>query len=135
MKYLFINTWNGSGYSDSDIEIHDEVSWPLWSDYKDYDEVEFYWNIKKQTKTIRFRYKEDWGCHHYEPLKDDVIAVALFPNVNDWKIITDLETLEKFKALVRKGMIEEGDGDEDNIFGYCSHAVYKDDYDLILCEV
>lgn len=135
MKYLFINTWNGSGYSDSDIEIHDEVSWPLWSDYKNYDEVEFYWNIKEQTKTIRFRYKEDWGCHHYEPLKNDVIAVALFPNVNDWKIITDLETLEKFKALVRKGMIEEGDGDEDNIFGYCAHAVYEDDYDLILCEV
>jgi len=135
MKYLFINTWNGSGYSDSDIEIHDEVSWPIWSEYKDYDEVEFYWNIKEQTKTTRFRNKEDWGCHHYEPLKNDVIAVALFPNVNDWEIITDLETLEKFKALVRKGMIEEGDGDEDNIFGYCSHAVYEDDYDLILCEV
>ena len=95
MKYLFINTWNGCGYSDSDIEIHDEVSWPLWSDYKDYDEVEFYWNIKEQTKTIRFRYKEDWGCHHYEPLKD-----AEYSHIGSIGNLSIDKIREKMKSLI-----------------------------------
>ena len=149
-KYLFVNTWNGSGYSNSDIEIHNslETLQNQINDVSDYQEIELQYNKQKETMTTRFRYKDDWGCHHYEPLKDDVLAVAIFPNINEWELVTNNNTLDKYKNIIRIANQEEEDyeqGEKIPCYGYANyenfcHAIDDSelpfgDCDLILCEV
>jgi hypothetical protein len=149
-KYLFINTWNGAGHSESDIEIHNtlETIHNQVHDVCDYQEIELTYNSDKNIMTTRFRHKDDWGCHHYEPLKDDVIAVVIFPNINEWELITNNNTLEEYKNIVRIANQEEEDydeGEEIPCYGYANYDNFcheiddselpYGDCDLILCEV
>ena len=146
-KYLITDTWNGEGYSDCDIEILEVENYPNGTPKVEelkkrlMDRSTILCNLKSieiTDNSITYQINndcQDAGTYHFEPLTEDMIAVAIFPNICGHEVIRDIETLEKYKTLVRKGMIEDDDLDEDNIFGYCSHAVINDDLDLILCEV
>ena len=146
-KYLITDSWNGQGYSDSDIEILEVDNYPSGTPKhvalkkRLLDRVINLYNLKSIEITdawINYQIDNDCrdaGTFYFEPLTEDMIAVAIFPNICGHEVIKDIETLEKYKTLVRKGMIEDDDLDEDNIFGYCAHTVIDDDLDLILREV
>jgi hypothetical protein len=146
-KYLITDTWNGQGYSDSDVEILEVENYPSGTPKKEelkkrlINRITILDNLKSieiTNNSITYQIDndcQDAGTYHFEPLTKDMIAVAILPNICGHEVIRDIETLEKYKTLVRQGMIEDNDLDEDNIFGYCAHAVINDDLDLILREV
>ena len=146
-KYLVTDTWNGGGYSDCDIEICEVENYPSGTPKQEelkkrlINRITSYDNLKTIEITddsITYQIDndcQDAGTYYFEPLTEDMIAVAIFPNICGHEVIKDMERLEKYKNLVRKGMIEDGDGDEDNIFGYCAHSVLENDLDIILREV
>ena len=148
-KYLVTNTWNGQGYSDCDIEILEVENYPSGTPKlkelkkRLMDRITILDNLKSiQITDNSIAYQidndcQDAGTYHFEPLTKDMIAVAIFPNICEHEVVRDKETLTEYKNLVAKGMIEEGEADceADNIFGYCAHAIYKDDLDLILREI
>tara|TARA_B100000035_G_scaffold74048_1_gene61370 strand:+ start:619 stop:1071 length:453 start_codon:yes stop_codon:yes gene_type:complete len=146
-KYLITDAWNGEGYSDSDIEILEVENYPGGTPKQEklkkklINRITNLNNLKSieiTDNSVTYQIDndcQDAGTYHFEPLTEDIIAVAIFPNICGHEVIRDIETLEKYKTLVRKGMIEDDYLDEDNIFGYCSHSVIDDDLDLILREV
>ena len=146
-KYLITDTWNGEGYSDSDIEILEVENYPSGTPKQEelkkrlINRIIILDNLKSieiTDNSITYQIDndcQDAGTYYFEPLTEDILAVAIFPNICGHEVIRDIETLEKYKTLIRKGMIEDDDLDEDNIFGYCAHAVIDDDLDLILREV
>jgi len=78
----------------------------------------------------------NWGCYHYEPLTDDMLAVALFPNINEWEIIRDEETLNEYENLVRESLQEEYyKFNEEDIYGHLADCKGKDESDLILRRI
>lgn len=146
-KYLITDSWNGQGYSDSDIEILEVENYPSGTPKHEelknklLNRIINLYDLKSIEITDTYiTYQIDNDCRdagtfYFQPLTEDMIAVAIFPNICGHEVIRDVETLEKYKTLVRKGMIEDDDLDEDNIFGYCAHTVIDDDLDLILREV
>ena len=152
MQYLVTDVWNGEGYSDSDVEIHEVDIYPsghpkteelqrkLIESILDLHNIE---SIKINDSSITYQIDnecQDSGTFHFEPLTDDILAVAIFPNVCEHEVIRDQETLEEYKSLVREAM-EEDDWefnskyDDSDIYGYVAHAMGIDESDLILREV
>ena len=152
MQYLVTDVWNGEGYSDSDVEIHEVDTYPsghpkteelqrkLIESILDLHNIE---SIKINDSSITYQTNndcQDAGTFHFEPLTEDILAVAIFPNVCEHEVIRDQETLEEYKSLVREAM-EEDDWefnskyDDSDIYGYVAHAMGIDESDLILREV
>lgn len=151
-KYLITDTWNGEGYSDSDIEIlevenylsgspkQEELKEKLLNRIIDLHNLK---SIEITDNSITYQIDndcQDSGTYHFEPLTEDMIAVAIFPNICGHEVIRDIETLEKYKTLVREAMNEDdwefnSKYDDSDIYGYVAHAKGIDESDLILCEV
>jgi hypothetical protein len=150
--FLLIDTWNGEGYSDSDVEIHATNPNCLKEKIFGYMQsqnpniVEFKQDGENPIGTLRFGMLDeiedngechyDWGCYHYEPLTEDMLAVALFPNINEWEIIRDEETLNEYENLVKESLQEEYyEFNEEDIYGHVAHCKGKDESDLILRRI
>jgi hypothetical protein len=148
MRYLITDTWNGEGYSDSDIEIREVDTYPsghpkthelqrkLIESILDIGNLK---SIEINCNSITYQLDndcQDAGVFHFEPLTDDILAVAIFPNICEREIIRDQETLEEYKSFVREALEEEYTEFEDSeIFNFCAHAKGMDESDLILREV
>ena len=148
MQYLITDTWNGEGYSDSDIEIHEVDTYPsghpkihklqrkLIESILDINNLK---SIEINDDSIIYQTDndcQDAGIFYFEPLTNDILAVAIFPNICEHKVIRDKDTLEEYKSFVREALAEEySDYDEHEIFGYCAECVGKDESDLILRKV
>ena len=149
MQYLITDTWNGEGYSESDIEILEVDLYPSGIPKTDklreklLKRIIGFGNLKSieiDESSITYRIDndcQDAGVFYYEPLTDDILAVAIFPTICDREVIRDIETLEKYKELVRKALAEEYyEFDDSEIDGYCVHEDGVNfDKDFILREV
>ena len=151
-KYLITDAWNGEGYSYSDIEILEVENYlngsPKQEQLKEklLNRIIDLHNLKSieiTDNSITYQIDNDCkdaGTYHFEPLTEDMIAVAIYPNICEHKVIRDVETLEKYKNLVREAMREDdwefnSKYDDSDIYGYVAHAKGIDESDLILREV
>jgi len=134
VNYLIVDTWNGEGYSECSAELKhfdslsDAVKHCVNSAFDCIgDEVEI---EGKQTISIHNGYVqydtfndcEDSGAVHYLLIEEDVLAVALFPLINDYEVITSKERLDEVIEA-----INEGKEDDVEIYDEFHHEVYCDD--------
>lgn len=122
MRVLIVDLWNGEGYSDSKAWIKDFKSeekirkYILKGVFKSSGGIDNlmyeFGNLDSDDTTesalivkhnsITYLLGDDVGSYHYHVLNEDevFIGVALYPDVNEYKIITDQEEwdeLERFK--------------------------------------
>lgn len=149
-KYLVTESWNGEGYSDSDIEIIEvendfngnpnlnELKSILVSKIAQFGYFDIH-SIEITDNSITYELDnecQDAGVFYFEPLTEDIFAVAIFPNNCEHEVIRDNETLEEYKSLVRESLEEEyTEFEESQVFGHCAEAKGKDESDLILRNI
>jgi hypothetical protein len=139
-KYLVTDTWNGEGYSDSNIQIIEsgigELKEKLIYSIAHFNNLK---SIEISDNSITYQIDnncQDAGTYYFEPLTKDILAVAIFPNICEHEVIRDKDTFDKYKYAVCDALAEEyTDYHEHEIFGYCAECKGKDDSDLILFEV
>lgn len=148
-KYLVTESWNGEGYSDSDIEIieveNDFNGNPNLNELKSIlvsKIARWYFSfhsIEITDNSITYEVDndcQDAGTFYFEPLTEDILAVAIFPNDCQHEVIRDNETLEEYKSLVRESLEEEcAEFEESEVFGHCAEAKGKNESDLILRNI
>ena len=148
-KYLVTESWNGQGYSDSDIEIievqNDFNGNPNLNELKSIlvsRIARWYFSfhsIEITDNSITYEVDnecQDAGTFYFEPLTEDILAVAIFPNDCQHEVIRDNDTLEEYKSLVRESLEEEyTEFEESEVFGHCAEAKGKNESDLILRNI
>ena len=148
-KYLVTESWNGEGYSDSDIEIieveNDFNGNPNLNELKSIlvsRIARWYFSfhsIEITDNSITYEVDndcQDAGTFYFEPLTEDILAVAIFPNDCQHEVIRDNDTLEEYKSLVRESLEEEyTEFEESEVFGHCAVAKGKNESDLILRNI
>ena len=156
-KYLFIDTWNGEGYSDSKAFVEEHANEidvmircrQLAEEYGSTGEHKgFFKNFvsEKNPSLISISYTtfcdeganhgEDWdnaGMVSVEELKPNLVGVLLEPNINDYGLYYDKS---EWKSEVLDDIVngsEELKEDQDtSITGQCHHT---DDRTMIALEV
>jgi hypothetical protein len=147
-KYLITESWNGEGYSDSDIEIIEVENYPNGEanlqDLKSQliaktAQISYLTSIEITDSSITYQIDNDCldaGVYHFEPLTEDILAVAIFPHNCEHEVIRDNEMLKEYKSLVRESLAEEyTEFEESQIFGHCAEVKGKDESDLILRNI
>lgn len=94
-KYYLIDTWNGSGYSESGIidtaESIEEANRKALKQYQDrYLSMvliggDYEIDVKDES-TLYFRHYEDWGAIHVVE-GDDIAGLIIMPDTNDVAIL------------------------------------------------
>ena len=135
MKFLISHTWNGDGMSNSEIHILDSFSNHIKRDVEKMFLIKDMQNIKYENNTNSFYYNlnndlNDTGRIRFQPLPDDALAVALFPNVNESEIITDNHTLEEYI----KDVLNDEWNEHRKIYDYLADVEYEPNY-LMLCTL
>lgn len=148
-KYLVTESWNGEGYSNSDIEIieveNDFNGNPNLNELKSIlvsKIARWYFSfssIEITDNSITYEVEndcQDAGTFYFEPLTEDMLAVAIFPNDCQHEVIRDNDALEEYKSLVRESLEEEyTEFEESEVFGHCAVAKGKNESDLILRNI
>lgn len=135
MKFLISHTWNGDGMSNSEIHILDSFSNHIKRDVEKMFLIQDMQNIKYENNTNSFYYNlnndlDDTGRIRFQPLPNDALAVALFPNVNESEIITDNHTLEEYI----KDVLNDEWNEHRKIYDYLADVEYEPNY-LMLCTL
>ena len=135
MKFLISHTWNGDEMSNSEIHILDSFSNHIKRDVQKMFLIQDMQNIKYENNTNSFYYNlnndlDDTGRIRFEPLPNDALAVALFPNVNESEIITDNHTLEEYI----KDVLNDEWNEHRKIYDYLADVEYEPNY-LMLCTL
>ena len=135
MKFLISHTWNGDGMSNSEIHILDSFSNHIKRDVQKMFLIQDMQNIKYENNTNSFYYNlnndlDDTGRIRFEPLPNDALAVALFPNINESEIITDNHTLEEYI----KDVLNDEWNEHRKIYDYLADVEYEPNY-LMLCTL
>jgi len=135
MKFLISHTWNGDGMSNSEIHILDSFSNHIKRDVEKMFLIKDMQNIKYENDTNSFYYNlnndlDYTGRIRFQPLPDDALAVALFPNVNESEIITDNHTLEEYI----KDVLNDEWNEHRKIYDYLADVEYEPNY-LMLCTL
>lgn len=119
MKYLFINTWNGEGYTDSKSEIIDTDN-PLELAIKKATEsgggsIEIKENAVYIGDSEDFEESENHGAVHFVEYPDNLLAVLIEPDTNDYQLLTSQEELESIVEQMKESSDEYKE--EGYIFG------------------
>ena len=135
MKFLISHTWNGDGMSNSEIHILDSFSNHIKRDVQKMFLIQDMQNIKYENNTNSFYYNlnndlDDTGRIRFEPLPNDALAVALFPNINESEIITDNHTIEEYI----KDVLNDEWNEHRKIYDYLADVEYEPNY-LMLCTL
>lgn len=120
-KYLFVDTWNGEGYSESKAEVI-KTDNPKEFLQKAFENCgEFKVNKQDDPLTISYGNGEDDGAVCLVEFTDDIIGVSVDPCINDFVLFDNQEEWDKFIQAAKES--EDFNGD---VFGVCLHEVYDD---------
>ena len=136
-KYLFIDTWNGTGYSDSKAMII-ETDNPIEFLRGAFDEVSGcedsfrVWQTTDSNNLNELRYLEEneegeelnAGALSMVPFTEDMIGVSLSPCVNEFQIFT---RKNKWNELLEDIMENSAEYQEEGFFGTCHHEIGEGD--------
>jgi hypothetical protein len=151
-KFIITYSYNGEGYSDSDIEIvsvkNDWLNKPNTSEVKNYILEGLIGTPDLKTINIedyKIEYHidndcDDAGCIYFNEFEGNELAVEIYPNICSMCIIRDEHTLQSTKRLIRAAMKEEGydyqwnelEEEYDEVYGYCAAEIGAWESDLIL---
>lgn len=136
MKYLLIDTWNGSGYSDSTATIV-ETTFPnslakqRAIDGKGDAEVYFHEEVKEiHPNGFAWAYQigEDAGLVTILPIPKNLVGVVVNPIINDFTLVEDQETWQAYINAVKE---ESEDYEEDQeLFETIHHSMGDGDWIL-----
>jgi len=134
--YLFVDTWNGSGYSDSKAELIFIGNTDLYLK-KAFDDMGGFDNFKinEQGNPLRISYsdeeEEDSGAVELISFDTDTVGVIVIPNYNEHIVVTsqvEWDNLIEHVKLVSEEVKEEGE----DVLGTCHHGIGDDGVDWIL---
>lgn len=144
-KYIITYTYNGEGYSDSDIEIISvENDWP--EKKPNYNVINYIMEGLIGTpdlKTIniednRIEYHldnecDDAGCIYFNEVEGNELAVEIYPNICSLCIVRDEQTLQYIKQRIRAAMQQDNydyewpskdlKEEQDEVYGYCAEEI------------
>ena len=152
-KFIITYTYNGEGYSDSDIEIvsvkYDWLNNPNKSKFVNYilEGLIGTPNLKTINLDDDFRIEyhinndcDDAGCIYFHEYEGNELAVEIYPNICGMCIIRDEYTLQYTKQRIRAAIMEEGYGyqwneleeEHDEVYGFCAEEIGACESALIL---
>ena len=152
-KFIITYTYNGEGYSDSDIEIvsvkNDWLNKPNKSKVVNYilEGLIGTPNLKTINIDDDFRIEyyinndcDDAGCIYFHEYEGNELAVEIYPNIIGMCIIRDEYTLQYTKQRIRAAIMEEGYGyqwneleeEHDEVYGFCAEEIGACESALIL---
>ena len=151
-KFIITYSYNGEGYSDSDIEIvsveNDWLKKPNISKVKNYIlegliGTPYLKTIKIKENKVIYHIDndcDDAGCIYFNELEGNELAVEIYPNICGMCIIRDEQTLQYTKQRIRVAIMEEGydyqrnelEEEHDEVYGFCAEEIGACESDLIL---
>ena len=151
-KFIITYTYNGEGYSNSDIEIISvEDDWP--EKKPNYNVINYIMEgligtpdlktIKIEDDRIEYHIDndcDDAGCIYFHEYEGNELAVEIYPNICGMCIIRDEQTLQYTKQRIRVAIMEEGydyqwnelEEEHDEVYGFCAAEIGACESDLIL---
>ena len=147
-KYLFIDTWNGQGYSESNAYVtfekdqnealaaaKREVNIQTCDNMHDEFTIEktgkFENNICTESLGYSFDDGEDAGAICFEEFNEDTKGVIVIPNINSYEVITSKKRWKAVLNTVKN--FSEDYKEEQQIYGTVHHCM-NDGCDWILFE-
>jgi len=141
-KYILIDTFNGSGYSESNAQV-------IETDLEPHLFLSQYFvknaytmtleSIKRMSEgVVRLSYSnaddeededEDHGAYVLVPDDEEILAVLIKPNVNDYELIRSNKHLDNVTRVIKA--LSDDIGPDGNIFNACHHNI-SDGEDWIL---
>ena len=141
-KYLFIDTWNGEGYSESTAFVRSFESHTLAEIYAkkladdNSGDLGIVQKVRKLKECHSISYacdfeQEDSGGIAFLPLPKKMVGVIVIPNVNDFLVVeTEGEWKEKIEYVWQNSdRVGEGEG----VYNVC-HECMEGGYDWIMFE-
>lgn len=144
-KFIITYSYNGEGYSDSDIEIvsveNDWLNKPNTSKVKNYilEGLIGTPDLKKiNIEDDRIEYHidndcDDAGCIYFHEYEGNELAVEIYPNICSLCIIRDEQTLQYIKQRIRAAMQQDNydyewpsnelEEEHDEVYGYCAEEI------------
>lgn len=122
MKYLFIETWNGEGYSESKSEII-ETENPLQlakskaNEAKgDFGALLIEKNVVRYSDGDNFEDSENYGAVHFMEYPENLLAVLIEPDFNGYQLLTNQEDLDSIIDYIKENSEEYEQ--EEEVFGF-----------------
>ena len=113
MKIFIIDTWNGEGYSDSNVFVEQSSDprrdvFMLAANAVSHDPDIF--TIETDKNRVYYSNSDDCGCYAYEEYDPSVIAFLIMPDTNSYEAIRDVDRLGEVIQQIRANSVDIEEG-------------------------